>query len=311
MRNLIIIGAGPAGYTAAVYAARAGLAPLVFEGATYGGQLMTTTEVENYPGFAKGIMGPQLMEEMREQAKRFNAELVSENVTAVDFSARPFKVTAGNRVEEAKAVIVSTGASHRRLGIPSEDALWGKGVSACATCDAFFFKNKIVTVVGGGDSAMEEANFIARFAAKVIILVRGDKLRASKAMADQCMKNPKIEFLWNVGVDEILGTDVGHVTGVRLLDAKTGEKRELACDGIFLAIGLVPSVELFKGVIELDERGYIRTRNGSETNVAGVFAAGDVQDWKYRQAITAAGSGCTAALDAQRFLENADGEAKK
>lgn len=304
MRNLIIIGAGPAGYTAAVYAARADLKPLVFEGAAYGGQLMTTTDVENFPGFSKGIMGPQLMEEMREQARRFGAELVQENVTAVDFSSRPFKVTAGNRTEEAMSVIISTGASHRRLGIPSEEALWGNGVSACATCDAFFFKNKVVSVIGGGDSAMEEAMFISRFASKVYVIVRTDKLRASKIMGERCMKNPKVEFVWNSEVAEVLGTDVGRVTGLRLKNSQTGELSDLACDGMFLAIGLVPNVDLFKGVVELDERGYIATRGVAETNIPGVFVAGDVADWKYRQAITAAGTGCAAALDAQRYIES-------
>ncbi|HSD12605.1 MAG TPA: FAD-dependent oxidoreductase, partial [Patescibacteria group bacterium] len=255
MRNLIIIGSGPAGYTAAIYAARADLKPLVFEGASYGGQLMTTTDVENWPGYEKGILGPELMEGIRKQALRFGAELVGENVTAVDFSRRPFKVTAGSRTEEAETVIISTGASHRRLNIPSETALWGKGVSACATCDAYFFKDKVVAVVGGGDSAMEEANFISRFASKVYVLVRSDKLRASKIMAERCQKNPKIEFVWSVEVAEVLGTDVGKVTGLRLKDAQTGAMRDLPCDGMFLAIGLVPNVDLFKGVIELDERG--------------------------------------------------------
>ncbi len=309
MRNLIIIGAGPAGYTSAVYAARAELMPLVFEGAVYGGQLMTTTEVENYPGFSKGILGPSLMGEMREQAKRFGAELVSENVTSVDFSSHPFKVIAGNRVEEAKTVIISTGASHRKLGIPSEDALWGKGISACATCDAFFFKNKVVAVVGGGDSAMEEASFVARFASKVYVLVRTDKLRASKIMAERAQKNGKIEFIYNVAVEEVLGTGVGHVTGLRLKDSVSGITRDLSCDGMFLAIGLVPSVDLFKGIVDLDERGYIKTKNVTETNIPGVFAAGDVQDAKYRQAITAAGSGCAAALDAQRYIEKLEEQA--
>lgn len=303
MRNLIIIGSGPAGYTAAIYAARADLKPLVFEGASYGGQLMTTTDVENWPGYEKGILGPELMEGIRKQALRFGADLVGENVTAVDFSSRPFKVTAGSRTEEAEAVIISTGASHRKLGIPSETALWGKGVSACATCDAYFFKDKVVAVVGGGDSAMEEAGFIARFASKVCVLVRTDRLRASKIMAERAQKNPKIEFAWNVGVAEVLGADVGKVTGLRLKDTQTGATRHLPCDGMFLAIGLVPNVDLFKGVIELDERGYIKTRNVTETNVPGVFAAGDVQDSRYRQAVTAAGSGCAAALDAQRYLE--------
>ncbi|MEY4744130.1 MAG: hypothetical protein RL272_75 [Candidatus Parcubacteria bacterium] len=309
MRNIIIIGSGPAGYTAAIYAARAGLKPFVFEGASYGGQLMTTTEVENWPGYEKGILGPELMDGIRKQALRFGAELAGEDVTAVDFSSRPFKVTAGSRTEEAKTVIISTGASHRRLGIPSESALWGKGVSACATCDAYFFKDKVVSVVGGGDSAMEEANFISRFASKVFVLVRSDKLRASKIMAERCRKNPKIEFIWNVEVAEVLGAGVGRVTGLRLKDTVSGATRDLACDGMFLAIGLVPNVDLFRGAIGLDERGYIKTRNGQETDVPGVFAAGDVQDPRYRQAITAAASGCAAALDAQRYLEKEeDGE---
>src|SRR5687767_4081619 len=299
-RNLIIVGAGPAGYTAAVYAARADLKPLVFEGVQYGGQLMTTTDVENYPGFAKSIMGPELMEQMREQAKRFGAELVSDNVTAVDFTSRPFKVTAGNRTEEADTVIISTGASHRKLGLESETKLFGKGVSACATCDAFFFKEKVVTVVGGGDSAMEEATFISRFASKVFVLVRTDKLRASKIMAERCKANPKIEFVYNVEVVEVLGVDQNKVTGVKLKDSATGQTRDLPCDGMFLAIGLVPNVDLFKGKIDLDERGYVKTHNVTETNVPGVFAAGDVQDGKYRQAVTAAGSSCAAALDAQK-----------
>ncbi len=303
VRNLIIIGSGPAGYTAAIYASRAMLAPLMFEGDSRGGQLMTTTDVENYPGFVKPILGPALMEEMREQAKRFGTELVSEMATSVDFSKRPFTVKAGDRVEQANAVIIATGAAHKRLGLDSEKALYGKGVSACATCDGFFFKDKNVVVVGGGDSAMEEATFLTRFATKVTVLVRGDKLRASKIMADRAMKNPKIEFRWNVEVTDVLGGDVGHVTGVKLHDMKAGETSEMPIDGVFTAIGLAPSVELFKGAIELDARGYIKTKNGSETNVPGVFACGDVQDWKYRQAVTAAGSGCMAAIDAQRFLE--------
>jgi len=302
MPKLIIIGGGPAGYTAATYAGRADLKPLVFEGAQYGGQLMTTTDVENFPGFPKGIMGPQLMEEVRAQAKRFGADVVAEDVTAVDLTVRPFKVTVGKREETADALIISTGAGHKKLGIPSEEKLWGKGVSACATCDAFFFKEKHVTVVGGGDSAMEEAMFIARFASRVTVLVRSDKLRASKIMGDRAMKNPKITFEWNVEVAEILGD--AKVTGVTLKDTVSGETRELACDGLFLAIGLVPNVSLFKGQIELNDRGYIVTKPGTtETSVKGVFAGGDVADWKYRQAITAAGTGCAAALDAQHYLE--------
>ncbi|MBI4458322.1 thioredoxin-disulfide reductase [Candidatus Uhrbacteria bacterium] len=306
MRHLIIIGSGPAAYTAAIYAARASLAPLVFEGDALGGQLMTTTEVENFPGFPKGIQGPDLMAAMREQAARFGAELVGSMVTEVDFSKRPFIVRAGARVEEAAAVIISTGASAKRLGLASEKALMGRGVSACATCDGFFFKNKEVAVVGGGDSAMEEATFLTRFAAKVTILVRSDKLRASKIMADRARANPKIVFKWNVEVTEVLGVEANHVTGVRLRDTVTGAVSEMQVDGVFAAIGHAPNTDIFKGQLELDKVGYIVTKNGSETSVPGVFAGGDVQDFKYRQAVTAAGTGCMAALDAQRWLEKTE-----
>jgi thioredoxin reductase (NADPH) len=303
IRNVIIIGSGPAGYTAAIYAARASLSPLMFEGDQVGGQLTTTTEVENWPGVKKSILGPELMDLMREQAKSFGTEVVSATVTKVDLTSRPFKVWAGDRVEEAKTVIIATGASAKRLGLESEKALYGKGVSACATCDGFFFKEKKVVVVGGGDSAMEEATFLTKFASEVTVLVRSDKLRASKIMADRCMKNPKIKFMWNVGVTEVLGVEAGRVTGVRLKDLKTGETSEMAVDGVFAAIGHTPNVSLFQGTLELDEFGYLKTHDGSLTSVPGVFAAGDVQDRKYRQAVTAAGSGCMAALDAQRFLE--------
>jgi thioredoxin reductase (NADPH) len=302
-RELIIIGSGPAGYSAAVYAARANLKPLMFEGDALGGQLMTTTDVENYVGFPKGILGPELMTAMREQAERFGTELVSEMVTEVDFSQRPFVVKAGNRVEKAKTVIIATGASARRLGLESEKALYGKGVSACATCDGFFFKDKEVAVVGGGDSAMEEANFLTKFASKVTILVRTDKLRASKIMEERCKTNPKIFFKWNTEVTEVLGVAEGKVTGVKLRDTVTGEASEMAINGLFAAIGHVPNTALFKGVLDLDEIGYIVTHDGTATKIPGVFAAGDVQDRRYRQAITAAGTGCMAALDAQRFLE--------
>ncbi len=303
MRDLIIIGSGPAGYTAALYAARASLAPLLFEGDQVGGQLTTTTEVENWPGVKKSILGPELMDLMREQAKSFGTEIASATVTKVDLTSSPFKVWAGDRMEEAKSVIIATGASARRLGLESEKALFGKGVSACATCDGFFFKDKKVLVVGGGDSAMEEANFLTKFASRVTILVRSDKLRASKIMAERAAKNPKIDFVWNVDVVEVLGVAEGRVTGVKVKDAKTGEVKEMACDGVFAAIGHVPNVSLFQGQLELDERGYLKTNDGSLTSRPGVFAAGDVQDWKYRQAVTAAGSGCMAALDALRFLE--------
>lgn len=308
-RNVIIIGSGPAGWTAAIYAARAELAPIVFEGAEPGGQLMTTTEVENFPGFAKGIQGPELMSIMREQAKRFGTEIISEMVTSVDFSSQPLKVTAKGQVYEAKTVIISTGASARRLGLESEKKLYGHGVSACATCDGFFFKGKQVVVVGGGDSAMEEANFLTRYADHVTILVRKDAFKASKIMQERTAKNSKISVMWNVEVNEILGIDVGRVTGVRLKDTVTGEMRELATDGVFAAIGHEPNTQLFKGVIDLDEKSYIKTVPGSsKTNVPGVFAAGDVQDFRYRQAITAAGSGCMAALDAEKFLSEMEHE---
>lgn len=306
MRNIIIIGSGPAGYTAAIYAGRAGYMPLMFEGTEVGGQLMTTTDVENYPGFPEGVLGPDLMAAMRKQAENFRAEMVPDRVTAVDFSSQPFRVTAGSRVEEARTVIIATGAAAIRLGLPSEKALYGKGVSACATCDGFFFRNREVVVVGGGDSAMEEALFLTRFATKVTVLVRSDKLKASRIMADRARANAKISFMWNVEVTEVLGVDRGKVVGVRLKNGKTGEMLDFKTNGMFVAIGHSPTVELFKGNVELDERGYIRCINGSETSVPGVFACGDVQDWKYRQAVTAAGSGCMAAMDARRFLENED-----
>lgn len=302
-RNVIIIGSGPAGWTAAIYAARADLKPILFEGPQPGGQLTTTTEVENFPGFPEGVLGSELMAKMREQALRFGTEIIPETVTAVDFSSRPFKVTAGDKTYDAETVIVSTGATARRLGLESEKALYGKGVSACATCDGFFFRGKTVIIVGGGDSAMEEANFLTRFATKVYLAHRRDAFRASKVMQDRTFANPKIEVLWNTAIDEILGVDVGHVTGVRLKDTVTGETRELALDGVFAAIGHEPNTALFKGVLELDEKNYIKTVPGSaRTNVDGVFAAGDVQDAKYRQAISAAGSGCMAALEAEKFL---------
>jgi thioredoxin reductase (NADPH) len=302
-RNIIIIGSGPAGWTAAIYAARANLSPVLFEGPEPGGQLMTTTEIENFPGFVKGIQGPELMATMREQAKRFGTEIISELVSSVDFSSRPLKVTAGGKVHESKTVIISTGATARRLGLESEKKLYGHGVSACATCDGFFFKGKNVILVGGGDSAMEEANFLTRFANKVTIVHRRDAFRASKIMQERTLANPKIEVIWNAGVEEILGVDVGHVTGVRLKDTVTGEVREMPIDGVFAAIGHEPNISLFKGVIDLDEKNYIRTVPGTtKTNIDGVFAAGDVQDARYRQAITAAGSGCMAALDAEKYL---------
>ena len=265
--------------------------------------MTTTTEVENFPGFPEGVMGPELMKKCKEQAKKFGTEIISEFVEAVDFSSRPFKVTSKGKVYEADTVIVSTGASARRLGIPSEKALYGHGVSACATCDGFFFKGKKVIVVGGGDAAMEEADFLTRFANEVTIVHRGNSFRASKIMQDRVTQNKKINVVWNSEVVEVLGEDVGRVTGVKLKDIATGEIREMQTDGMFTAIGHEPNTALFKGVLDLDERNYIKTIPGtSQTNIPGVFAAGDVQDAKYRQAITAAGSGCMAALEAERFL---------
>lgn len=302
-RNVSIIGSGPAGWTAAIYAARAHLAPLVFEGSEPGGQLMTTTDVENYPGFPEGIQGPELMRVMREQAKRFGAEILSEQVIAVELSTRPFTITTDKMSYASKTIIISTGASARRLGLESEKKLYGHGVSACATCDGFFFKGKQVVVVGGGDSAMEEANFLTRFAERVTIIHRRDAFRASKIMQERTFKNPKINVLWNLEVVEILGVEVGHVTGVRLKETTTGKEREMTTDGVFAAIGHEPNISLFRGHIDLDERGYIKTiMKSSQTNIAGVFAGGDVQDARYRQAVTAAGSGCMAAIDAEKFL---------
>ena len=301
--KVAIIGSGPAGWTAAIYAARANLSPILFEGPEPGGQLMTTTEVENFPGFPEGILGPDMMQKFREQAKRFGTEIVSERVEKVDFSSRPFKFTAKGKEYEAETIIISTGATARRIGLESEKALYGKGVSACATCDGFFFKGKKVIVVGGGDSAMEEANFLTKFATEVTIVHRRGEFRASKIMQERALNNPKIKVIWNAEVAEILGVDAGHVTGVRIKDTVTSEEREMEIDGVFAAIGHVPNTELFQGMIDMDEKGYIKTVPGSSlTNIPGVFAAGDVQDAKYRQAITAAGTGCMAALDAEKFL---------
>jgi thioredoxin reductase (NADPH) len=306
MRDLIIIGGGPAGYTAAIYGARADLHPLVLEGPVPGGLLTTTTAVENYPGFPEGVDGPDLMKMMAEQADRFGAKLESTKASAVDFSERPFKVTIGEREELARAVIIATGATHRKLGLESEEKLAGQGVSYCATCDAFFFRGKTVAVVGGGDSAMEEADFISRFAEKVYLVHRRDALRASKAMQERIQRNPKIEIKWSAVVDEVLGVDEGRVTGVRLKSTKDGSLSELPCQGVFPSIGQDPTTGLFKGQLALDDDGYIILKDevaATATSVPGVFAAGDCADRRYRQAITAAGSGCQAALDALRFLE--------
>jgi thioredoxin reductase (NADPH) len=304
MRNVIIIGSGPAGWTAAIYAARADLKPLLFEGPEPGGQLTTTMEVENYPGFPKGVLGPELMKLFREQAERFGTEIVREIVDALRVNEDgTFTITAKGTEYRSKTVILSMGAVARRLGIESEKALYGKGVSACATCDGFFFKGKNVIIVGGGDSAMEEANFLTRFAASVSIVHRRDAFRASKFMQDRTFKNPKIKVIWNSVVDEILGVDVGHVTGVKLKSTVDGTVTEMPIDGVFSAIGHEPNSNLAKGIVDLDVKNYVQVTPGtSQTKVPGLFACGDLQDPRYRQAVTAAGSGCMAALDAEKYL---------
>ena len=303
IRDVIIIGGGPAGYTAALYAARANLRPLVFEGFAYGGQLMITSDVDNYPGFEDGILGPELMATMRKQAERFGAELVADDVTAVDFSSQPLRVTVSGDDHLARSVIVATGATARQIGLPSERSLQGMGVSYCAVCDAAFFRDKRVVVVGGGDSAMEEAAFLAKFASDVKLVHRRDDFRASKIMIEHAREKPNVEFVTNAVVEEVLGGDVNRVTAVRVRDTRTGETSDLPADGLFVAIGHDPTTGLFKGILDMDEAGYLITREGStETNVEGVFAAGDVVDHTYRQAVTAAGMGCMAALDAERWL---------
>ncbi len=302
IENVIIIGSGPAGLTSAIYAARANLNPFMIEGEEAGGQLMTTTDVENYPGFAKGVMGPELMQIMREQAERFGTRFATRNVTKVDFSQRPFKIWVGQELYQAAAVIISTGATAKYLGLPKEQELIGRGVSACATCDGAFFKNQVCAVVGGGDTAMEEANFLTRFAKKVYVVHRRDEFRASKIMAERVLKNPKIEVIWNSEIKEIMAEK--NVTGAAIYNFETKETTQLALDGIFVAIGHKPNTSIFKGQLKMNDVGYLVTdAKNTYTSVAGVFAAGDVQDHVYRQAITAAGTGCMAAIDCERWLE--------
>ncbi len=302
VRNVIIIGSGPAGLTAALYTARGGLHPLLFAGDQPGGQLINTSEIENFPGFPDGIGGLELMDAMRKQAERFDAEIVDEAVTAADFSQQPLQVNAGGQAYQSKAVIVATGAYTKKIGLPSEEALWGRGVSACATCDGFFFRGKKVAVVGGGDTALEDATFLTRFATAVTVIHRRAELRASQILQKRASTDPKITFEWNSVVEEVLDTALGRVTGVRLKDVQTGATRVLECDGLFVAIGHQPNTTVFRGQLALDDQGYIQVQERTRTAVPGVFVAGDVQDHHYRQAITAAASGCMAALDCEKWL---------
>ena len=304
-RNIIIIGSGPAGLTSAIYSSRANLSPLVFEGAQPGGQLTITTDVENYPGFSDGIMGPDLMNEFRDQAQRFGADCQFKTVDKVNFSGNTFRVWCGKEEYNSKAVIISTGASAKLLGIESEKELMGYGVSACATCDGFFYKDKKVLVVGGGDSAMEEATFLTKFAKEVVIIHRREEFRASKIMVDRALSNPKINVYWNSIISEIIGNKQDGVSGVMIKDSVKGDLREEKCDGVFMAIGHTPNSQLFEGYLDLDSNGYIKTQpDSTKTSIEGVFACGDVQDHIYRQAITAAGTGCMAAIEAERWIEN-------
>jgi thioredoxin reductase (NADPH) len=303
-RKVVILGSGPAGYTAALYAGRANLKPLVLKGLEAGGQLMLTTDVENYPGFVDGILGPELMDAFEKQAARFDAEIVAQAATRVDLSERPFGVWSGDQEWRAETLILSTGASARWLGVPGEETLRGRGVSACATCDGFFFRNRELVVVGGGDTAMEEATFLTKFASGVTIVHRRDEFRASKIMQDRALSNPKVNVIWDTVVEEIVGD--GAVTSVKLRDVRTGERRDFETDGVFMAIGHTPNTDLVRGQLELTDGGYVVVREPTtQTSVPGMFAAGDVTDVQYRQAVTAAGQGCKAAMDAERFLEEA------
>lgn len=304
MEDVIILGSGPAGLTSSLYTARANLRPLLIEGTEAGGQLVLTTLVENYPGFPDGLLGPDLIRSMRQQTERFGTRFLSGDVTAVDLSRRPFTITVENEARQTNALIIATGASANLIGLESERKLLGHGVSTCATCDGFFFRDQHVAIVGGGDSAVEEAIFLAKFATKVTLIHRRDKLRASKIMQERAFKNPKIEFLWNRTIVEILDVSQGKVTGITTRVDGLTLLETLNCDGVFVAIGHSPNTALFSGQLEMDERGYIVTHHGTMTSIPGVFAAGDVQDHVYKQAITAAGSGCMAALDAERYLEN-------
>ncbi|HPW46003.1 MAG TPA: thioredoxin-disulfide reductase [bacterium] len=304
MNDVIILGSGPAALTAAIYVSRSSFSPLVVEGLQPGGQLTITTDVENFPGFAKPVEGPALMADMRAQAERLGATFISGVAEKVDLSRRPFSIIVGGKELQSKTLIIATGASARWLNIESEKKLHGRGVSACATCDGFFFRGKAVCVIGGGDTALEEAMYLANLASKVTLIHRRDELRASKSMQERALKNSKIEFAWNSVVDEILDVAKGEVTGVRVKDVKSGELRDIPCDGVFVAIGHTPNTSIFRGQLELDENGYIVTEKSSmKTSVDGVFACGDCQDSRYRQAVTAAGTGCMAAIDAERFLQ--------
>ena len=303
LHNIVILGSGPAGYTAALYASRANLKPLLISGAQPGGQLTTTTMVENYPAFPDGVMGPELMDLMRKQAERFGTRILNREATKVDLGARPFVVEAEGETLHSRVLIIATGATPNLLGLNSEQRLMGRGVSTCATCDGFFFKDQEVAVVGGGDSAMEESLYLSKLCSKVTVIHRRDKLRASKIMQERALANPTITFQWQSAVEEILENKTNEVDGIRLKNTKTGERSDLALNGLFIAIGHRPNTALFAGQLHMDEQGYIITENGTKTSIPGIFACGDVQDHVYRQAVTAAGSGCMAAMDAERYLE--------